>query len=96
VLERRFSSWSPRGDDRDTPFEVERDVQGVRSEHSASSSVGSSLSKALESGNFAAARQAMRNAYDQDPANVPKALSAVHGAPARVQAVVMTSTAGLG
>jgi hypothetical protein len=58
----------------------------VRNEQSASSSVGSSISKAIASGNFAAAKQAMLNAYNQDSANVQKALNAIHGAPAKVQA----------
>ncbi len=58
----------------------------VRTEQSGSSSVGSSISRAIESGNFATAKQAMLTAYDQDMANVQKALSAIHAAPAKVQA----------
>jgi len=58
----------------------------VKNEQSASSSVGSSISKAIESGNFATAKQAMLAAYDQDTANVQKALSVIHSAPAKVQA----------
>ena len=58
----------------------------VKNEQSASSSVGSSISKAIESGNFATAKQAMLAAYDQDTSNVQKALSVIHAAPAKVQA----------
>ena len=58
----------------------------VKNEQSASSSVGSSISKAIESGNFATAKQAMLAAYDQDTSNVQKALSVIHSAPANVQA----------
>jgi len=71
-------------------------VQGVRNERSASSSVGSSISKAHGSGNVAAAKQATRNVLTQDSANVQKALSAIDGAAAKVQAVATTSTTGLG
>jgi hypothetical protein len=71
-------------------------VQGVRNEQSASSSVRSSISKALESGNVAGVKQATRNVHTQDSANVQKALSAIDGAAAKVQAVATTSTTGLG
>ena len=58
----------------------------VRNEQSASTSVGSSLSKAIQSGNFAAAKQAMLATYDQEMSNVQKALGVIHAAPAKVQA----------
>ena len=58
----------------------------VKNEQSASGSVGSSISKAIESGNFATAKQAMLAAYDRDTTNVQKALSVIRSAPAKVQA----------
>jgi len=57
----------------------------VRSEQTGSSSVGSSLGKAMASGNFAAAKQALLNAFNTDQANVQKALTVIHTAPANVQ-----------
>ena len=57
----------------------------VKSEQSSSSSTGSAIEKAATSGNFAAAKQAMLNAYDADLANVNKALGVIKTAPANVQ-----------
>ncbi len=57
----------------------------VQSEQTGSSSVGSSLGKAMASGNFAAAKQALLNAFNTDQANVQKALAVIHTAPANVQ-----------
>ena len=51
--------------------------QDVKSEQTGSNSVGSSLGKAMASGNFAAAKQAMLNAFSTDQANVQKALGVI-------------------
>ena len=58
----------------------------VKNEETGSSSVGSSLEKAIASGNFASAKQAMLNAYNADLANVNKALGVLKTAPPNVQA----------
>ncbi len=58
----------------------------VKNEQSGSSSVGTSIEKAMTSGNFAQAKQAMLNAYNLDEGNVQKALSVIKTAPANVQA----------
>ena len=58
----------------------------VKSEQAGTSSVGSSLGKAMSSGNFAAAKQALLSAFNTDQANVQKALAVIHTAPANVQA----------
>jgi hypothetical protein len=60
--------------------------QDVKNEQSDSSSVGQAIEKAIESGNFAGAKQAMLNAYDADLGNVQKALGVIKSAPANVQA----------
>ena len=60
--------------------------QDVKSEQTGSNSVGSSFGKAMASGNFAAAKQAMLNAFNTDQSNVQKALGVIHTAPANVQA----------
>ncbi len=59
--------------------------QDVKNEQSGSSSVGSAIGKAIASGNFAAAKQAMLNAYDADLGNVQKALGVIKTAPSNVQ-----------
>ncbi len=59
--------------------------KAVKSEQSGSSSVGTSIEKAVTSGNFAKAKQAMLNAYDTDQANVQKALGVIKSAPPNVQ-----------
>jgi hypothetical protein len=58
----------------------------VKNEQAGSSSVGSSIEKAIAGGNFAAAKQAMLSAYNADLANVNKALGVLKTAPANVQA----------
>jgi hypothetical protein len=58
----------------------------VKAEQSSQSSVGLSIEKAIASGNFATAKQAMLNAYDGDLNNVQKALGVLKQAPANVQA----------
>jgi hypothetical protein len=60
--------------------------QDVKNEQSGSSSVGQAIEKAIASGNFAAAKQAMLNAYDADLGNVQKALGVIKTAPPNVQA----------
>ncbi len=60
--------------------------QDVKSEQTGSSTASSSLGKAIASGNFAAAKQAMLNAFSTDQSNVQKALGVIHTAPANVQA----------
>jgi hypothetical protein len=57
----------------------------VRAEQQSSSSVGLSIERALESGNFAAAKQAMLSAYNLDLSNVAKANGVIKQAPANVQ-----------
>jgi len=58
----------------------------VKSEQAGSSSVGRAIEKAVTSGNFAQAKQAMLNAYTADAANVQKALGVIKTAPPKVQA----------
>jgi ABC-type transport system involved in cytochrome c biogenesis permease component len=58
----------------------------VKTEQSSSSSTGTAIEKAMTSGNFAAAKQAMLSAYNADLANVNKALAVIKTAPANVQA----------
>src|SRR3984885_673471 len=58
----------------------------VKNEQAGSSSVGSSIERAIAGGNFAAAKQAMLNAYNADLANVNKALGVLKTAPPNVQA----------
>jgi hypothetical protein len=59
--------------------------QKVKTEQTGSSSVGLAIEKAMTSGNFAAAKQAMLNAYNTDAGNVQKALSVIKSAPSNVQ-----------
>ena len=59
--------------------------QKVKTEQTGSSSVGDAIEKAMTSGNFAAAKQAMLNAYNSDAGDVQKALSAIKSAPSNVQ-----------
>jgi hypothetical protein len=58
----------------------------VKKEQQSSSSVGLSDEKAIESGNFTAAKQEMLNAYETDLTNVERAYGVVKQAPADVQA----------
>jgi len=60
--------------------------QDVKNEQAGQSSVGTAIEKAVASGNFAAAKQAMLNAYDADAGDVAKALAVIKSAPANVQA----------
>lgn len=60
--------------------------QDVKNEQSGSSSVGQAFERAITSGNFAAAKQAMLNAYNADLGNVQKALGVIKTAPGNVQA----------
>jgi hypothetical protein len=60
--------------------------QDVKSEQSSSSSVGVAIEKAMTSGNFASAKQAMLAAYSTDLADVNKALGVIKSAPPNVQA----------
>jgi hypothetical protein len=57
----------------------------VKTEQSSTSSTGSAIEKAMTSGDFATAKQAMLSAYDADLANVNKALAVIKTAPANVQ-----------
>ena len=59
--------------------------QKVKTEQTGSSSVSLAIEKAMESGNFAAAKQAMLSAYSTDAANVQKALAVIKTAPSNVQ-----------
>jgi hypothetical protein len=58
----------------------------VKAEQSSTSSTGSAIEKAIASGNFAAAKQAMLGAYNADLGDVNKALAVIKTAPANVQA----------
>lgn len=60
--------------------------QDVKKEQAGSSSVGAAIEHAIASGNFAAAKAAMLNAYNADLGNVQKALGVIKSAPANVQA----------
>jgi hypothetical protein len=57
----------------------------VKSEQTGSSSTGLAIEKAITSGNFATAKQAMLNAYNGDLNNVQKALAVIKTAPPNVQ-----------
>ena len=57
----------------------------VKSEQTGSSSTGLAIEKAITSGNFATAKQAMLKAYNGDFNNVQKALGVIKTAPANVQ-----------
>jgi hypothetical protein len=58
----------------------------VKSEQGGSTAAGLAIEKAMSSGNFASAKQAMLKAYNLDLTQVQKALSAVRTAPPKVQA----------
>ena len=53
----------------------------VKNEQSATNSTGSAIEKAMTSGNFAAAKQAMLSAYNADLADVNKALAVINNCP---------------
>jgi hypothetical protein len=58
----------------------------VKAEEQSTSSVGLSIERAIASGNFATAKQAMLSAYNNDLNNVQKAMTVIKQAPANVQA----------
>ena len=60
--------------------------QDIKSEESGNSQVGVDVEKAITSGNFATAKQALLNSYGADVSSVNKALSVIKTAPANVQA----------
>ena len=60
--------------------------QDIKNEESGNSQVGLDVEKAITSGNFATAKQALLNSYNADLGNVNKALSAIKSAPSNVQA----------
>ena len=62
--------------------------QDVKNEQSGSSSVGLAIERAIASGNFAVAKQAMLKAYNGDLGNVQKALGVIKTAPANVQSAI--------
>ncbi len=57
----------------------------VKSEQTGSSSTGLAIEKAMTSGNFAQAKQAMLKAYNTDLGQVQKALGVIKTAPSNVQ-----------
>ena len=58
----------------------------VKSEQGGSSAAAGAIEKAMTSGNFASAKQAMLKAYNLDFNQVQKALGVIKSAPANVQA----------
>ena len=58
----------------------------VKSEQSGSSAASSAIEKAMTSGNYAAAKQALLNSFNVDFNQVQKALGVIKGAPPKVQA----------
>ncbi len=60
--------------------------QDIKSEENGNAQVGVDVEKAIESGNFATAKQALLNSYGADVSNVDKALSVIKSAPSNVQA----------
>jgi hypothetical protein len=58
----------------------------VKSEQGGSTAASSAIEKAMTSGNFAAAKQAMLKSYNVEFSQVQKALAVVKGAPPNVQA----------
>ncbi len=77
---RHHSSGSTKGSAPNSTM-----CQKVKTEQTGSSSVGTAIEKAMESGNFAAAKQAMLSEYSTDAANVQKALAVIKTAPSNVQ-----------
>ena len=60
--------------------------QDVKQEQTNQGGLGSSIASQIESGNFAATKQALLNAFNTDQGSVQKALAAIKSAPANVQA----------
>jgi hypothetical protein len=58
----------------------------IKTEQGGSSAAASAIEKAVTSGNFAAAKQAMLNSYNVEFGQVQKALGVVKSAPPKVQA----------
>ena len=58
----------------------------VKSEQSGSTAASSAIEKAMTSGNYAAAKQALLNSFNTDFNQVQKALAVIKGAPPKVQA----------
>jgi hypothetical protein len=58
----------------------------VKSEQSGSTAASSAIEKAMTSGNYAAAKQALLNSFNVDFNQVQKALGVIKGAPPKVQA----------
>ncbi len=59
--------------------------QDIKNEESGNSAVGANVEKAISSGNFATAKQALLNSYNTDLKSVSTALAAIKSAPANVQ-----------
>ncbi|HWF15899.1 MAG TPA: hypothetical protein VG244_06955 [Acidimicrobiales bacterium] len=59
--------------------------RAVKAEETSSNTVGASLERAVSSGNFAASKQAMLQAYGSDQRNVAQALAAAKSAPLAVR-----------
>jgi hypothetical protein len=57
----------------------------VKSEQSGSTAASSAIEKAMTSGNYAAAKQALLNSFNVDFNQVQKALGVIKGAPPNVQ-----------
>ena len=57
----------------------------VKSEQNGSSAASSAIEKAMTSGNYAAAKQALLNSFNVDFNQVQKALGVIKGAPPKVQ-----------
>ncbi len=57
----------------------------VKTEQTGSSGLGQNIERAMASGNFAQAKQAMLTAYNADLSNVQKALGVIRTAPPKVQ-----------
>jgi hypothetical protein len=60
--------------------------KAVKAEVMSVSTVGTSIEKAVTSGNFAQVKHVMRNSYSADVGNLQKARSAIRTAPPNVQA----------
>ena len=58
----------------------------VKSEQNGSSAASSAIEKAMTSGNYAAAKQALLKSFNVDFNQVQKALGVIHSAPPKVQA----------
>ena len=68
----------------------------LKVEQTGSSSIGSAIASAVESGNYATAKAAMLNAFNLDLKDADTALSVLHSAPANVQAAMKGLFAAVG